>query len=213
MAKTLSAEEIVGLLKEPPVKEDTYWYDPERRIYRESYIRALIAALRMASAQEIRLGARLTLIRLLGERNAISALPLLVRYIDDPSPNIRGGVADAILHVAWGHYDSHPERIAAIGDPSLGEVLLTRFIAGGAYAQIRSTLALVFAALRYRPAIPALIKALSDSDEVLRRCAADALADLDAKEAIQPLSDAIARETADYVREKMEKSRSRIIEE
>lgn len=109
-------------------------------------------------------------------------MPTIVRYLSNRSPRVRGEAADALIH------------IGDVGDPHVGPILLQRIEGKERREGMHSTLALALAAVRYRPAIPVLIRSLSSKNEVVRRCAAFALSDLGATEAIGALRKAIEQE-------------------
>jgi HEAT repeat protein len=190
--KTLRPEEIIAILQAPldlswrrrKRWDDDVFADPARHFYprkvrleHEASIRALLEALAIAPTPR----SRWVILGVLYNRRAKSAVPTFMKYLEDRSIHVRNEAADGL------------SKLADADTPNVGPALLRQFDKPS-NARIRSTLALALSKVQYRPAIPSLIASLADEDDANRRCAASALAELDATEAIVPLQQAIARE-------------------
>ncbi len=193
MKKTLRADEIISILEAPldlswrrrkdwdiDVASDParHFYPRKARLEREASVRELLRALEIAPTPR----SRYVILEVLGRRQAKSAVPTIIRYLGNRSPSVRNEAADALM------------QIGDVRDPEAGRVLLKRIDGKERREGIRSTLALALAAIGYRPAIPALIRSLHSDNEVVRRCAASALSDLGATEAVGALREVIEQE-------------------
>lgn len=119
-----------------------------------------------------------------GEQQLAAAAPILITYLEDTESHVRSCAADAL---------------GKIGDPYAGEALLRRFTEQETQQSVRTMLATDLGAVGYKPAIPALIAALSyDGTEALRGTAAWALGKLQAQEALSTLTAALQREKDEY---------------
>lgn len=181
--KGLSATEIIQLLSAP--KEKGHLIMP--RIRHEASNNELIAALEISPESDM----RETLCDILGERRAEAALSVLIKCLDDPSPWVRSSAADAL---------------AKIHHPSAGGALMRCFLKQEEDMAVRQMLAAALGAVSYRPAIPVLIDALTDSDGSLRGSAAWSLGALRATEAVGTLRQALKNETNSYATTRMKEA-------
>ena len=180
----LQANEILQLF-------DSHEHGLKRRISKEASIKETLLALHQADTPL----QRIVLCDILGERGSKSAVPTLIDYLDDPLPKIQKAAAEAL---------------GKIGDPRAGETLFAHFEQDEVEELVRLNLALGLGGVQYRPAIPALIQALSSDDKRLRSCAAWSLGRLHAKEAEDALTQALAKETYGYGALQMEEALSKI---
>jgi HEAT repeat protein len=147
--------------------------------------REIIAALQ----RTIDPGSRHLLCYVAGEQELTSAVPVLIRYLEDPESHIRSCAADAL---------------GKIGDPQAGEALFKRFTEDESSQAVRTMLAAALGAVGYQPAISALIEALAyDGKEALRGTAAWALGKLQARDALPALETALQREQDAYNHERI----------
>jgi len=201
--KTLRAEEIHAIIEAPYRASDpaTYFHSRETRIRREASIQEIVRALQTAPTWKV----RYTLLYVLSWRGAKSPIPIIAAYLNDRSVQVRGAAANALYRLALIHFGS-------IHDPEIGERLLRRFAGKEPDVDIHSTLALALGAVQDREAIPDLIHALTSDNEAKRRCAAIALSNLQAEEAVVPLRHAIQREQIPHTRAKMQPSLDRLVD-
>ncbi len=182
----LTAERIIQLLEAPT--EDRRPLG--RMIRKEAYVKELVIALEMSlETSEISDTTKHIICYYLGERQSKRAVPVLIKALQNPSADVRDSAADAL---------------AKIGDPKAGAALYEQFILEESIGA-QHMLAAALGAVGYEPAIPVLIQALKHPNEVLRGCAAWSLGALDAKEALEPLQEALALEmdTDSYARRQM----------
>jgi len=160
----LSPSEIVELLESETDSEGLL--EKQRKILRKGKTPQLIAALRQASSPN----SRRALCYALGRRCSSQAVPILVACLDDNDVDIRTEAAEALGN---------------IGDPEAGPFLLDHFTRANLNSGDASNLlAYALGAVGYRPAIPALLKTVRESNSyVLRDTAALALGELGATEA------------------------------
>jgi len=200
--KNLRAVEIVEILKQPSEEDllcmkdyfhqtgklpENHGYMIKRRLIREATATELLKALHLSTTEH----ARQIIFDVLGKRRIKTASPILSNYLADPSSQIRSSVADAL---------------AKIGSLSSGPSLLKRFVEDEPDIEVLSMLAVALGALKYQPAIPALIKALSSSDLSLRGSTAWSLGELQAEEALSILGDKLKSETASYPSEQIQEA-------
>jgi HEAT repeat protein len=211
MKKKLRADEIISILEAPL---DLSWRryknwdinvvsDPAKHFYarilrleRQASVRELLGALEIAPTPR----SRYVILDVLGKRKAKSAVPTIVRYLSNRSWRVRNASADALMH------------ICDTGDVEVGEALFERLDVKERKISLHSTLAVALGAVRYRPAVPALIRVLDSGDEVVRRCAAGALSDLGGVEATNALQAAINREQLPSTRAALIEYLHRILE-
>jgi HEAT repeats/PBS lyase HEAT-like repeat len=204
--KNLKAAEIIEMLKQPSEEDllrmqdyfhqtgtlpENHGYMIKRRMIRGATSPELIKSLHLSTTEH----ARQILFDVLGKRRIKTAVPILGKYLADPSPQIRSSVADAL---------------AKIGSPRSGSTLLKHFVENETDVEVLRMLAVALGAVRYQPAIPALIKALSSSDLSLRGSAAWSLGELQAEEALFILGEKLKLETAAYPAEQMQKAMHKI---
>jgi HEAT repeat protein len=115
-----------------------------------------------------------------GRRGLHAALPMLVHALNDPDSGVRVEAADAL---------------GRIGDPSTGYDLFKRLKVEKEQG-VRTTLLGALCSTRHAPALPVLIKALTNPDPGTRYWVAWGLVNMGAKEAIPALRQALARETS-----------------
>ena len=182
----LTAERIIQLLEAPT--EDRRPMD--RVLRKEAHVKELVTALEMSlEKSEVSDLTKRIICYYLGERHSKRAVPALISALQNPSATVRSSAADAL---------------AKIGDPKAGAALYEQFISEESIGA-QHMLAAALGAVGYEPAIPVLIQALKHPNEVLRGCAAWSLGALDAKEALEPLQEALALEmdTDSYAEEQM----------
>jgi HEAT repeat protein len=126
---------------------------------------------------------------LLGERKDLQAVPALIHALHDADAHVRAEAAEAL---------------DKIGDERAGEALMQQYLLEN--DENRALFAGALAGTHYLPAVPYLVDALASNDAILRASASAALRYLEAREAIQPLTEALAKETSAYVREEMQKA-------
>jgi HEAT repeat protein len=119
------------------------------------------------------------------------AIPTLVEALQDLSSGVRSSALEALTK---------------IGDPGTGEAIMAAFSKEEQDEGMQRAFLVAFGAVGYRPAIPLLIKALSDSIEATRQCAAWSLGELKASEAKDALQRALEQETDPYAIEVMGKA-------
>ncbi len=190
--RMLRAAKIVRMLQAPTEeRRPTKW-----SIFYEAPIKELIAALWIATERpdETEL-TRIILAELLGKRRVKSAVPVLLHCLQDPSNEVR--------HQAM-------QALGRIGDPEVGSYLWEHLNFAEAPIWMRFELAAVYGETRFKPAIPLLIDLLLDEDKELRMVAAGSLRLLQAEEAIEPLTNAIAIEPDSSVRRAMTDSLEKI---
>jgi HEAT repeat protein len=200
--KTLKATEIIEILKQPSEEDllrmkdyflqtgklpENHGYMIKRRMTKDATSVELIKSLDLSKTDH----ARQIIFDVLGKRRIKTAAPILGNYLADPSPQIRSSVADAL---------------AKIGSPSSGPKLLKRFVEDEADIEVLRMLAVALGAVKYQPAIPALIKALSSSDLSLRGSAAWSLGELQSEEALFILGEKLKSETASYPAEQLQEA-------
>ncbi|MGI8857921.1 MAG: HEAT repeat domain-containing protein [Thermomicrobiales bacterium] len=206
--KNLSAEEITAMLELPTDDPLKKWNTLRKRLLHDAPVRELVIALQQAHSQY----GQNMLMHTLGMLGAKSALPVLASYIDDPNPSRRGLAVDVIGRIAVintrrrgkGHHTPYP--------PDIGERIMQRFEKTEPLEELRPGLALALGALHFRPATPSLIEALGSAEVGLRVCAAVALGQLHAPEAIPALDSARERESDKSARRQIDYVIARIME-
>lgn len=168
--------EIIRLLEEPVENRIPLKF----KLQREAPAKALIEALE-TSTNEL---TRCILCDILAERGTKTAVPALLKCLDEPT-------SDDLK-------DAAAEALGKIESPKAGEELLRHFL-----KEKRFWYAIAVGAVGYRPAIPHLIDALTNSWGDMRGAAAWSLGDLRAKEALEPLKHALSIETEDYAQTRM----------
>ena len=152
----------------------------DRVLRKEAHVKELVTALEMSlETSEISEVTKHIICYYLGERHSKRAVPALTSALKDPSSDVRESAADAL---------------AKIGDPKTGAALYDQFILEESIGA-QQMLAAALGAVGYGPAIPVLIQSLKHPNGMLRGCAAWSLGALDAKEALEPLAEALAMET------------------
>jgi HEAT repeat protein len=180
-----------------------HWWPRKRKISRGATTDGLLAALRHAATPS----ERAILIEILGWRDTPRIVPELARYVSDRSYRVRVEAADSIAKVAnavrkrFGHHGfSH------MSSDMVGPVLLKRLVAERTHQHRNVLLPAALGAVGYRPAIPALITALEDSNSNLRSFTAWALSILQANEAVEPLRRALAVESDRHTSRMMQRA-------
>jgi hypothetical protein len=184
--KTMKADDIVTLLEH----SDVSGMQAKARILQLATNKEIIKALELVQT----VLARQILCEILGKKKAQTALKPLIKCLDDPSSGIRAEAA---------------QSLAKIGNQKAGAPLLQHFEHETSLG-VRQMLAVALGAIKYKPAIPALIKSLRDSDAGLRGSAAWSLGELHAIEAMQNLFNAARRETDNYPRDRIEEALTQI---
>lgn len=183
MMSDLASTDIIQLLENPGNKG----YFIKRRIREKALVGEIIKALESSTTSRV----RQILCDILGERRAEAALPALIKCLHDPSADVRSSAADAL---------------AKIHHPSAGGALMRGFLKEEEDMGVRRMLAAALGAVSYRPAIPVLIDALTDSDGSLRGSAAWSLGALRATEAVGTLRQALKNETNSYATTRMKEA-------
>lgn len=182
--RTLTSDEILSLLAAP-----------DGRAAKDA-LRATGSVDSILSALATSTGERETcvLIDVLGERHERSGVGPIVAYLGDERARVRFAAADAL---------------AKIGDPAAGGALLARLLLPEPDVQVNRMLMLALGALRYREAIPELIRRLDHPHPQQRESAAWALGELDAADALAAVTEAYATErnarTASYLKSTLQK--------
>jgi HEAT repeat protein len=183
MKKHLSADEILELIELTDV-------NTRFKLRREAPIKEMILALEKTKSTQ----ARKLLCTVLGDRQAKSAVPILIQHLNDSDLNVRCYSA---------------ESLGKIGDPKAGPALLGLFKKKQPRA-LRSTLAVVMGPIHYQPAVPRLIRALADKDVGVRGCAAWSLGLLLPRESTPALKKALATETQQWAKNHMQDALDKI---
>ncbi|MEP6775601.1 MAG: HEAT repeat domain-containing protein, partial [Chloroflexota bacterium] len=131
-----------------------------------------------------------------GDRYEEAAVPMLIEYLQNSSPGVRGAAADAL---------------GKIGDRRAGSMLMERFDQLEKDRGVRHMLATALGACGYREAIPLLIEALNDSDPVLRGCAAWGLGAMGAESAEDALRTALQHETDNFAKDRIREKLNAIV--
>lgn len=172
MKKTLLPEDIIYEL-EHPGREHGYYI--KRRIFGKASVQSLRHAISIAKSGLT----KGNICEILGWRKARSAIPELITCLRDRSPYTRQEAVDAL---------------GRIGSSEIGSILLAHFTSYERNADVLSTYAYSLGWLAYRPAIPALRKALFHQEGLVRVCAAEALSRLQDIESLPELAQALAEE-------------------
>ena len=135
--------------------------------YRENNLIKLIQNLEYWSSYNLK-----DIIKLIRTRNR-TVVPLLIKALKDPCPNIRRGAARILGH--RGEKDAVMPLIECLNDPD---------------EYVRATAANSLKSLKDPRAVEALIKCLSDSPSAVRRSAAIALGSISSSEAKEALENA-----------------------
>jgi HEAT repeat protein len=181
--KTLTETDIVDLIRHPTDHSAATY----ARLRRDAPVSALVAVLRTRRADP---SVRRVVVDVLGYRRARSAVPLLIEALDDNDPSVRDAAADAL---------------GKIGDRRAGEALMRRLTVESDRS-LRHWLVASLGGVGYQPAVPALLRLLSDPDSVVRHMAARSLGLLRAVEARAAIEEALAREVDSYPRRQMEQT-------
>jgi HEAT repeat protein len=179
--KTLKASEIIDLIEDPTINFVQF------RLRKEAPVKELVQALQTTINPQV----QYVTAYVLGKRQARSAIRAIAHLLDNESPKIRDVAADAFANI--GH------KV----DADIGERLLTKFLDPNEELYFRRTLSSVLGAVGYQPAIPFLIEALRHDDLSIRGGAAWSLGNLQAIEVLEPLKEALAKETSPYPSERM----------
>ncbi|MCL4561673.1 MAG: HEAT repeat domain-containing protein [Chloroflexi bacterium] len=175
---SLRSEEIVRLLEEPtddrqPLKQN---------LQKEASVKELVQALEIS---RVELTSRI-LCDILAARRAKTAVPALIKCLEDPSPWLKDDAAEAL---------------GKIGGIKAGEALLDHF-----NKDPRLWYAVAMGEIGYRAAIPRLIEALYDPSPMVRGGAAWALEELIALDALKDLKEVARLEEDAFALKHMEKA-------
>lgn len=190
------------------VNPTKHWYPRKLMLARQSTTRELVRALPMAKTALH----RAIICEILDWGRSPVAIPALLRCLNDRSPRVRSEAADAIGKIAM---DLRPyfgaEAISNMGDPPVGAVVLQRFQREQQALKVETTwLPNALGAVGYRPAIPALTRALTSSFDMTRAGAAWSLGDLQSNESCDALRDALATETDSWTANIMRRAIERL---
>ena len=164
--KSLRSEEIVQLLEEPTEdRRPLKW-----NLQKEASVKELVRALEISQVELT----RRILCDILAARRAKSAVSVLIKCLDDPSPWLKDDAAEAL---------------GKIGSLKAGEALLDHF-----NKDPRLWYAVAMGEIGYRAAIPRLIEALQDPSPLVRGGAAWALEELIAINALKELNEVASME-------------------
>lgn len=175
----VNAIEIIRLLEESvddrrPLKH---------KLQREAPAKALIEALEKSTNNLT----RSILCDILAARQVKTAVPAILKCLDDPTSNHLKDIA--------------AEALGKIESPKAGEELLRHFL-----KEKRTWYAIALGAVGYRPAIPHLIDALTSSSGMVRGGAAWSLGEFHAKEALETLKRVLPIETEEYAQARMKEA-------
>jgi HEAT repeat protein len=176
MQNKWTAREIIRRLEEPTENKLPLM----SQLRREARIVELVTALSLADDEII----RCNLCDILAWRRAKTAVAVILACLDDPT-------SDDLK-------DTAAEALGKIKSPKAGEELLRHFL-----KEKRTWYAIALGAIGYRPAIPYLIDALASSSGMVRGGAAWSLGEFRAKEALDALETALAKETDSYGQARM----------
>ena len=183
---SVKAQEIIQLLEEPTDDRRSL----KSKLRREARVKELVEALGLSKTD---LTTRI-LCDILGERKAKTAVPTLIKCLDNPSFSVQDDAAEAL---------------AKIGSQEAGDALLKHFNDDPSF-----WLAVALGAVGYRSAIPHLIERLKNSrDDMIRGGAAWALGELKAPESVMALKEALSMEGDPFVIERIQKALVNIHEE
>ncbi len=172
----VDALEIIRLLEEPVGDRRPL----KHQLQREAPAKALIKALE-TSTNEL---TRCILCDILAERGTKTAVQAILKCLDEPtSEDLKDAAAEAL---------------GKIESPKAGAELLRHFL-----REKRTWYAIALGAVGYRPAIPYLIDELTCSSGMVRGGASWSLGELRAKEALEPLKQALTLETESYAQARM----------
>ncbi len=173
-AKDLHAGEIIQLLNDAT---DESKYGIMKIVFKRASVKELLAAMQFTNS----FFPRALLIELLRQKRAKSAVPTLLKLVEDSNGAIRGYAVGALEE---------------IGDRGVAPLLFQRFIRDEPSVGVQGILAGALGELGYRPAIPAFTEALmASTDARLRLCVAWALLTLEGSAVFALLSEAYAAET------------------
>ena len=155
-------------------------------------------------------------LKALGEVGDPAVAPAVARFLKDPQINVRrravvalgktGDVGYSDLMIDALSDSHHSVRFAAagaleaLGSAAAGALLARtdRLLGPARYLAIRT-----LGRLRYRPAADAFKRALKASDWGVRAVGAEALGNLNDRACLEPLEEAVQRETYPFVRERI----------
>lgn len=183
----LKADDIIRLIEAPDGGFSRY------ALRKEASIRELILALEQTESVKV----RWIITTVLGDRRAKTAIPILIRHLDDSDLDVR-------IYAA--------ESLGKICDPKAGPALLALFQNRAEPPELRTTLAVALGGIHYQPAVPLLVEALSSEHGNLRGCAAWSLGELQAQEAVSALRKALPLETNQWSKNHMKTALARITE-
>lgn len=189
-------EELARIFRDPT----KHGYAMKNYIAAHAKVKDLIAALGLTSTPR----ERAILLEILGWHGTPQAIPAMVGYISNRSPNVRSEAADAIGKIALrARCRTRLHAVSTLGSPPVGEIMLARFVKEQEHGKQNCWLAAALGSIDYRPAIPALIRALESQDASVRGCAAWSLGILHAIEAMEPLQTVYMVETESYPKNRM----------
>jgi len=131
--ENLQVVELIQLLEVSPDQG----YLVKSHLRDKASIKELIAALQTSTIPDI----REILCDVLGDLYAETAVPALIKCLDDPFSDVRSAAADAL---------------AKIRSPLAGEALMKHFTEQEKDMEVRRMIAVALGAVNYHPAIPAI---------------------------------------------------------
>ena len=177
MKKTYSPDFIIHLLEEPTDDRRIL----KHQLKREAYLRDLVQALKISRKPLT----RRILCDIIGYRHrfAKSAVPILLECLEDPNWEVRTDATDALCR---------------IGDPRVGQTLLEHFKTDPLPAY-----AFGLGSIKYKEAIPDLIRALLNDSATIRGASAWSLGVMHAMEAKNSIKEALQNENDEWAINKM----------
>jgi HEAT repeat protein len=173
------ATQILRLIDDPNVAF------VQLRLEKEASIKELVQALRSSATPR----QKQILTYVLGLRHAKSAVPFIIKCLDDPSSKVRSNAAEAL---------------GKIEDARAGHDLYMHFLTEDD-SGVKSNLALGLGGAKYHSAIPALIDALKDSNRWVRNMAAWSIDYIGTKETVKDLQVALEKESNDHTKALIQK--------
>jgi HEAT repeat protein len=182
----VTAKEIVQLIEQSGSKGRQYLENADI----PDKIRELCSALEQASSSHV----RHVLCNILATERQPSALPCLLKALDDEEPKVVSAAADAVGNCAHGHQVPEPLY------EDLGNRLMKLLVDIDQEMFVRTAVIYALGLMRFSAAFPALLHALEDNTPAIRWVTAQALANLGNQTAKPVLESRYARESDEIVR-------------
>ncbi len=169
MNKYMNVNQILQLFKPPRT------LFPDLILREQASVKGMIHALRTTDSKH----ARRTICRVLGDRQAKSAIPILIKCLDDSDSELPSLSALSL---------------GKIGDPKAGLALIARLEQENRTKGFRAALITALGDLKFQSAIPNITKLLTDKDHDIRGLSAWFLGLVIASESIPALQQALKAE-------------------